>query len=229
MSIKTPSSVIVSWLPTNKDNWNGAVQNYTVDYKLLQSADNASAVESSGMGPFFMGSVSIPNNKQGLVNNPDPKQVTLPLERESVEVQNLHEHHIYQFTVYYENRNGISEPSFAVTQETSVSGMYLLILLSNMHNYELTSIGTYAAPSGPPLHVSAVPVSDSAILITWEPPSLFERNGVITGYQINVTKVEDGKRKEYVVSTSEFTNLSVQIKGTKSVTFKAVHLFIFLS
>ena len=127
VSVKTPSSVVVSWLPTNKDNWNGPIQNYTVDYKLLQSADNASIVESSGMGPFFMGSVSIPNNKQGLVNNPDPRQATLPLERESVEVQNLHEYHIYQFTVYYENRKGISEPSFAVTQETSVSGIYACI------------------------------------------------------------------------------------------------------
>ena len=121
MSIETPSSVIVSWLPTNKDNWNGPIQNYNVDYNLLQSANNASAVESSGMGQFFMGSLSIPNDKQDLVNNPDPKLATLSLKRESIEVQNLQEHHIYQFSVYYENRKGISE-SFVVTQETSELG-----------------------------------------------------------------------------------------------------------
>ena len=135
VSVLSPSSVNVSWLPTNKDNWNGPIQQYTVEYKLLQSADNASAVESSGMGPFYtLGSISIPNNQQELVNNPDPTQATLPLNRESVVVQDLQEHHIYQFTVYYENIKGISKPSVAVTQETSVSGMKLL---SNVLGYEL--------------------------------------------------------------------------------------------
>lgn len=131
MSVLSPLSVNVSWLPTNKDNWNGPIQKYTVKYKLLRSADNASTVESSGIGPFFSDSISIPNTKQGLMNNPDPTQATLPLKRESVEIQSLQEHHIYQFTVYYDNTKGISEPSFAVTQETSVSGK----LLSNVHNY----------------------------------------------------------------------------------------------
>ena len=131
VSVLSPSSVNVLWLPTSKDNWNGPIQQYIVEYQLLRSADNASAVESSGMGPFFTGSISIPNNKQGLMNNPDPTQATLPLNHESVVVQDLQEHHIYQFTVYYENIKGISEPSIAVTQETSVSGM----LLSILHNY----------------------------------------------------------------------------------------------
>ena len=127
MSVVSPSSVIVSWLPTHRDNWNGPVKQYTVDYKLLRSVDNISAIESSGMEPFFIGSVSIPDDNQGLMNNPDPTQATtLPLKRESVEVQNLQEHHIYQFTVYYESIKGMSDPSFAVTQETSISGMNLL-------------------------------------------------------------------------------------------------------
>lgn len=119
VSVVTPSIVNVSWLPTHKDNWNGVVQQYTVDYKLLQSVDNITTVESSGMGPIFESSVSI---SQGLINNPDPTLTVLPLKRESVEVQGLQEHHIYQFTVYYENSQGRSNPSSVVTQETSISG-----------------------------------------------------------------------------------------------------------
>ena len=86
-----------------------------------------------------------------------------------------------------------------------------------MHiNHELINVGTCAAPSGPPLNVHAIPVSDSAIMITWEPPSLFERNGVITGYQVNVTKVEDGTGRKYnVAPASQSINRSIQIKGTK--------------
>lgn len=52
-------------------------------------------------------------------------------------------------------------------------------------------------------------------MITWDPPSLFERNGVITEYQINVTRVKDNERKIYMVSVSDSVSLSMQIQGTK--------------
>ena len=75
----------------------------------------------------------------------------------------------------------------------------------------------YAAPSGPPLNIRVVPVSESVINITWDPPLLFERNGIITGYQINVTRVENNERRVHMVSVSDSITLSMEIRGTKLI------------
>ena len=66
------------------------------------------------------------------------------------------------------------------------------------------------APSGPPLNVRAISISDSVIKIIWEPPSFLDRNGVIISYSINLVKVKDGSRKQYKVSGSSSL---LQIEG----------------
>lgn len=66
------------------------------------------------------------------------------------------------------------------------------------------------APSGPPLNIRASALSDSAIVITWDPPAPLERNGIITGYIVNITGIQDGGRKSYPVSESSG---SLRIEG----------------
>ena len=57
----------------------------------------------------------------------------------------------------------------------------------------------HTAPSSSPVNVRATSLSESTIRITWEPPPPLDRNGVLTGYYINITGVEDGVTKPYTV------------------------------
>ncbi|CAG7820270.1 unnamed protein product, partial [Allacma fusca] len=43
------------------------------------------------------------------------------------------------------------------------------------------------APSGPPLNISALPVSSKSVVVRWEPPHLSLQHGAILGYQVFVT------------------------------------------
>ena len=49
------------------------------------------------------------------------------------------------------------------------------------------------------------------VRISWDPPAPLDRNGVISGYNINITRVEDGTRKVYQVSAP---STSLQIQGS---------------
>ena len=126
VTITSPSSITVSWLPTNKDDWNGVIQRYTIVYERLRSVDgNATLPDGSGFGPIFIDSVSIPDSGQRLMNNPDPTLAVLPLSREQVAIEGLEEYHIYQVNVYYETSQGRSEPGSPISLQTLSSGMAL--------------------------------------------------------------------------------------------------------
>lgn len=48
------------------------------------------------------------------------------------------------------------------------------------------------APGGPPESVSAQPLDPTSLVISWEPPQLELRNGMIQQYTIRITEVETG-------------------------------------
>lgn len=49
-----------------------------------------------------------------------------------------------------------------------------------------------AAPGGPPESVVAQPLDSTSLVVSWEPPQLELRNGVIQQYTIRITEVETG-------------------------------------
>ena len=49
-----------------------------------------------------------------------------------------------------------------------------------------------AAPTGPPQNVSGLALSSSSLILSWSPPPLAERNGIIVEYRINITEVDTG-------------------------------------
>ena len=126
----TPTSASVSWLPTNRDNWNGVIQHYTVSYELLGSVDDISDPDGFGLGsdtgsgvePLMSASITIPSIGRPLANNPDPTRVTLPLRNESVVIEELEEFHVYRFVIFYENSQGRSNSSSPVVIQTFISG-----------------------------------------------------------------------------------------------------------
>jgi hypothetical protein len=118
----------VSWQPTDKENWNGVIQRYTIIYERLRSVGDSTSTpvpEGSGFGgPIFVNSISIPDSGQRLSNNPDPTLAVLPLTREQVTIEGLEEYHVYRVVVYYETSQGRTDRSSPATVQTSTSGKY---------------------------------------------------------------------------------------------------------
>lgn len=73
----------------------------------------------------------------------------------------------------------------------------------------LAGIFFFSAPSGAPTGVSVTALSDTAIVVQWMPPELFERNGPIVSYHTNLTHT-NGTRQQYTSSGNTF---SLQIEG----------------
>jgi len=57
-----------------------------------------------------------------------------------------------------------------------------------------------AVPSGAPTNVSVEVLSSNSIFITWQPPEPSQQNGVINGYTIRLTALQDGSNHVYNLS-----------------------------
>ena len=56
VEVVSSTSVNVSWLPTSRDNWNGIITRYTVEYKLTRSVSDMIGMYGSGVVPTVYGS-----------------------------------------------------------------------------------------------------------------------------------------------------------------------------
>ena len=70
-----------------------------------------------------------------------------------------------------------------------------------------------AVPTGPPTDVSAMVLSQNAVLIRWNLPHVLEQNGPIVGYEI-VVNYTNGNSKVYTSPLGDV--LSLQIEGIYS-------------
>jgi len=57
------------------------------------------------------------------------------------------------------------------------------------------------APSSPPVNVDVSNITSRSLNATWEPPLPANRNGVITGYRLNVTVIQDSTTIQLFSST----------------------------
>lgn len=113
--IISPTSVVISWLPSNTSLWNGIILKYTVEY---QRQGPAKFIDDP-LIPYLNQTISI----HSLENNPDPRFAISPLVDESVLIDRLEENFIHQFTIYYENSAGKSVKSDAIQLGMPSSGM----------------------------------------------------------------------------------------------------------
>ena len=118
VEVESASSVTVSWLPPDSQLWNGIITSYTMVYELMGRVD----VQDNNMEPISSQTFSIPQAGMPLVNNPDPRIVTSPLQFESVVINSLEEFYVYRFTVFLENSVGQSDTSSSITVEMPASG-----------------------------------------------------------------------------------------------------------
>ena len=66
-------------------------------------------------------------------------------------------------------------------------------------------------PTGPPTSVNVAVLSDTSLVITWQPPELTERNGIIVQYEIILTELQLDKEQRFSTPADSF---SLQVEGT---------------
>lgn len=61
------------------------------------------------------------------------------------------------------------------------------------------------APASSPEELNVTTIASSSVSLTWSPPPVNLRNGIIREYKINVSEVETGRELEFYSSTSAIT------------------------
>ena len=127
--IISPTSVVISWLPSNTSLWNGIILKYTVEYQRQGPAEFI----DDPLIPYHYQYLNQTISIHSLENNPDPRLAISPLVDESVLIDRLEENFIYQFTIYYENSAGKSVKSDAFQLGMPSSGTYIHIKINKMY------------------------------------------------------------------------------------------------
>ena len=60
-------------------------------------------------------------------------------------------------------------------------------------------------PSGSPENFSGTALSSDTIVLTWDPPLMQNRNGIIRDYIINVTALDTEENSQYITSDRNLT------------------------
>lgn len=69
----------------------------------------------------------------------------------------------------------------------------------------------HTAPTAAPIGLYVVSQSSSSVSLSWMPPQLERRNGIITGYSVNVTHSDS--RESTLLSTTESSITIVQLSA----------------
>jgi len=68
---------------------------------------------------------AFPNQGNPLINNRDPRLASVPLQQEKIDLDDLQEYHVYEFSVFIANAAGQSEMSMAIIQELPGAGRFI--------------------------------------------------------------------------------------------------------
>jgi len=114
ISVLSPSSVKISWLPPPRDSWNGIIASYTI---LTHSLGPNNLFHEDGLEPspahssqaLETSSTTLSIEGNAWSNSPDPRFHYGEVEVEETTLQDLHEYFTYKFTVYMSNSAGDSD------------------------------------------------------------------------------------------------------------------------
>ena len=214
IELLSPTSVRLVWTPSSPEEWNGIISSYTIEYRQHQVQDDhyctTSNGEESGLSTVLL-QHTLSSPSEVFTNNPDPTLVTDPLLPEEWVLNDLEEDFWYSLTIYYNNSAGRSDGSDMVELKMPNSGTLTALLPFPLsisqsicsplpssslppspilplpsHPPPLLLLSSYkpTVPSGSPANVSVTAQSESSVVVQWSPPELFERNGVIEGYEV---------------------------------------------
>ncbi|KAH9632597.1 hypothetical protein HF086_001840 [Spodoptera exigua] len=165
---KSSTELIVSWDPPQRDLWNGNILGYYVGFQELNS--NSTVLSASGPG----GASYTVRTVEGAGTA-----------RARTTLSGLQKHAAYAVVVQAYNSRGAgpaSPPTTATTMEDA----------SNSSINVLTLILFFTVPSAP-ADIKAVVSSRNKILVSWLPPAA--PNGVLVGYTLYMSVIEDGREE----------------------------------
>ncbi|KAL5020556.1 hypothetical protein ScPMuIL_003448 [Solemya velum] len=145
------------------------------------------------------------------------------------------------YTIQYKNKTDTWHQNMAIMV---VTGNTLTTELSNLlpsFTYDIrvmvnNSIGYSApsqtlsftmmeeAPSGPPQDIKAKAVGSEGLLVTWSPPLLGYRNGVIKGYHVGYRETNSPAQYIYMTKIVDDSNLEIVIGNLRKFTSYVVHV-----
>lgn len=67
------------------------------------------------------------------------------------------------------------------------------------------SLSTPVGPNATVQNIQAVPLSSTALSLTWQPPPADKQNGIILGYFINYTEQDTGHSFQLISNTTSLT------------------------
>ena len=115
----------------------------------------------------------------------------------------------YSYSVAAVTIVGIGPYSTVGTILTGEAGMHIIVvkLHASMFTYYIIipPYNTTIAPISPPEELNVTAVTSTTVSLTWLPPPLFLRNGVIREYKINLTEVDTGRELVFYSSTTDIT------------------------
>lgn len=87
---------------------------------------------------------------------------------------------------------------------TEEAGAYIKMLAIRFF-YLLSIFLSPTAPSSSPENINVSVISSTSVGLSWSPPPLPDRNGIITEYKINVTELDTGRVQVLISFTTTFT------------------------
>lgn len=70
--------------------------------------------------------------------------------------------------------------------------------MKEIRSFSVSLFFDLVVPSGSPENFMGEAQSSNTIILTWDPPLLQNRNGIITGYIINITALDTGEISQFI-------------------------------
>lgn len=96
----------------------------------------------------------------------------------------------------------------------------------SMHTLYQIINDTIAAPSAPPLNVSSLTLSSTTVQVSWDEVPAVERNGIISGYQVEYNQTTFTANMSQRMNTSE---LSITLQSLHEYTTYTISVRAFTS
>lgn len=84
------------------------------------------------------------------------------------------------------------------------------------------------APDGPPINVVVTPVNTRTIKVTWDPPAVENRNGIITRYSVSYFPVGDSNAIQQLSTEATFLVVTAGITPDMEYNFTVAAITILI-
>ena len=96
-----------------------------------------------------------------------------------------------------------------INHVTFIGCVYYSRPLPRSHYFTCLFLMFYLAPSAPPTNLNGYAIDHTSLYFEWEPPQLYQQNGVVVQYLVNVTERETGLMFQRITTQLNITLMSL--------------------